>query len=125
MRGTIVLDVMVLLFSTIALATQYVFQTSHIDPNLLSCARIGIGFLCLFPMALMTDARGLAALTWPGIVRLTSLGWLGVVSYAPAAWSLQYTSVSHYILIYSLIPSFTTLFGIVLGKQVGTPMTFM
>jgi drug/metabolite transporter (DMT)-like permease len=122
--GTIGLAAMVVLFSTIAPATKYVFETSHVDPNLLSCARVGIGFLCLLPTALMTDARGLASLTWPSIVRLTGLGWLGVVSYAAAAWSLQYTSVSHYILIYSLIPTFTALFGIVLGKQVGTLMTF-
>jgi drug/metabolite transporter (DMT)-like permease len=125
MIGTIGLVAMVVLFSTIAPATKYVFETSHIDPNLLSCARVGIGFLCLLPTALMTDARGLASLTWPSIVRLAGLGGLGVISYAVAAWSLQYTSVSHYILIYSLIPTFTALFGIILGKQVGTLMTFL
>jgi drug/metabolite transporter (DMT)-like permease len=119
------LVVMVLLFSTIAPATKYVFQTSHVNPNLLTCARVGIGFLCLLPTALLTDARGLSSLTWSSFLRLTTLGWLGVVSYAVAAWGLQYTSVSHYILIYSLIPTFTTLFGMALGRHVAHPVTFI
>jgi drug/metabolite transporter (DMT)-like permease len=104
----------VLLFSTVAPATKYVFQISQLDPNILACARVGVGFLFLLPATLVSDSRGLASLTWRHIVRLTALGWLGVVSYAVAAWGLQYTSVSHYILIYSLIPTFTTIFAVYL-----------
>jgi drug/metabolite transporter (DMT)-like permease len=108
---------MVLLFSTIAPATKYVFQMSHLDPNVLTCARVGIGFLCLLPTTLLCDARGLASLQWTSLIRLTGLGWLGVVSYAIAAWGLQYTTVSHYIVIYSLIPTFTTFFAVCFGRQ--------
>ncbi|MGH7258757.1 MAG: DMT family transporter [Nitrospiraceae bacterium] len=113
----------VLLFSTVAPATKYVFQISQLDPNILACARVGIGFLFLLPATLVSDSRGLASLTWRHMVRLTALGWLGVVSYAVAAWGLQYTTVSHYILIYSLIPTFTTIFGICLGSHVLRPLT--
>lgn len=51
------------------------------------------------------------------VMRLSLVGSLGVLSYGFAAWGLLYTSVTHYILIYGLLPSFTAVFSFLLGKE--------
>jgi drug/metabolite transporter (DMT)-like permease len=45
------------------------------------------------------------------------VGFLGVFSYAIAAWGLMYSSVIHYALIYSLLPSCTATLSVLMGKD--------
>ena len=54
--------------------------------------------------------------------RLTLLGGLGVGSNVIAAWGLQLTSVTHYILIYSLLSPITALFSVLLRKSQSSPL---
>jgi drug/metabolite transporter (DMT)-like permease len=119
------LVLMVVLFSTIAPATKYVFQTSQITPMTLTFGRVATGFLFILLITLVCDWRGLSALSWSDVFRLTSLGWLGVLPYVAAAWSLQYTSVSHYTVIYSLLPVVTALIHIGLYKELPRLSVFM
>jgi drug/metabolite transporter (DMT)-like permease len=42
---------------------------------------------------------------------------LGVGAYPIAAWGLVYTSVTHFAIIYSLLPTFTTLISIARGRD--------
>lgn len=53
---------------------------------------------------------------------VTLLGLLGVASYGVAAWGLLYTSVTHYILIYSLMPAFTAILSFLLRAEEMTPL---
>ncbi len=45
------------------------------------------------------------------------MGFLGVFSYAVSAYGLMQTSVTHYALIYSLLPSSTAMLSSLLGKE--------
>lgn len=115
----------VMLLSIVPTVTKYVFQQSDIDPVGIACARVGIGFLFLLVAALVRDRRGLAALSLRDVCLLTILGWLGVGSYVIAAWGIQHTRVTHYILIYSLLSPLTSLFSMMLGKSRFTSLKVM
>jgi drug/metabolite transporter (DMT)-like permease len=112
----------VLLLSTVPTVTKYVFQHSTVDPLGMALIRVTTGFFFLLAITLAKDRRGLSAMTAGDIFQLTLLGSLGVGSYVIAAWGLRLTSVTHYILIYSLVSPLTAFFSIVLRKSHGSPL---
>lgn len=112
----------VLLLSTVPTLTKYVFQHSTVDPLGMALVRVMTGFFFLFAITLAQDLRGLSALTAGDVFRLTLLGGLGVGSYVIAAWGLQLTSVTHYILIYSLVSPLTALFSVLQKKILSSPL---
>ena len=84
--------------------------------------RVTTGFFFLLAITLAQDRRGLSALTAEDVFRLTLLGGLGVGSNVIAAWGLRLTSVTHYILIYSLLSPVTALFSVLLRKSPSSPL---
>jgi drug/metabolite transporter (DMT)-like permease len=87
--------------------------------------RVTIGFFFLFVSTLLCDRRAVGGAKGIGqadMAKLILLGLMGVASYAVAAWGLLYTSVTHYILIYSLMPCFTAMFSCVWVKEVISPV---
>jgi len=112
----------VLLLSTVPTVTKYVFQHSNVDPLGMALIRVMTGFLFLIAITLVQDRRGLSALTARDVLQLTLLGGLGVGSYVIAACGLRLTSVTHYILIYSLLSPITALFSVALKKSRGSPL---
>src|SRR5215510_13149029 len=107
----------VLLLSSVTLVIKYVFQHSGVQPIGLAWFRVMIGFVFLFAITLFWDRRGLLSLAPPDLLKLALVGFLGVFSYAIAAWGLMYTSVIHYALIYGLLPSCTSILSVLLGKD--------
>jgi drug/metabolite transporter (DMT)-like permease len=107
----------VVLLSSITPAIKYVFQHSDLHPIAMAGLRVMIGFFFLLLSTMLWDRRGVRDVAGPNTMPLTLLGLLGVGSYAVAAWGLLYTSVTHYILIYSLLPSFTALLSCALGRE--------
>jgi drug/metabolite transporter (DMT)-like permease len=106
------------MLSSFAPATKYILQHSDLIPLDLACVRVMIGFLFLTVITLMWDRTELFYLRPMDVLRLSVLGVLGVgLSYAVAAWSLLHTTVTHYVLIYSLTPSFTALFSFLMGRD--------
>jgi drug/metabolite transporter (DMT)-like permease len=107
----------VVLLSSITPTIKYVFQHSDLHPIALASLRVLIGFFVLMLSTILWDRRGAKEVVGTATVPLTLLGLLGVASYAVAAWGLLYTSVTHYILIYSLMPSMTAIFSGLCGKE--------
>jgi drug/metabolite transporter (DMT)-like permease len=107
----------VLLLSTITLTVKYVFQHSGVQPIELAWFRVMIGFAFLCSVTLLWDRRGLLSLAGSEILLLIAVGFLGVFSYAVAAYGLMHTSVTHYALIYSLLPSSTATLSVLMGKD--------
>jgi drug/metabolite transporter (DMT)-like permease len=116
----------VVLLSSITPVIKYVFQHSELHPIGMAGFRVTIGFSFLLLSTLLCD-RGTIGGGGKGIgaadmAKLTLLGLTGVASYAVAAWGLLYTSVTHYILIYSLMPCFTAMFSCLAGKELISPV---
>ena len=107
----------VALLSSITPSMKYVFQHSQMSFLDVASGRIVVGFLFLAAITATLDWRGLCALRLSECAQLGTVGALGVGSYTVAAWGLQYTSVTHYALVYSLLPTFTALFSWGLGKD--------
>jgi drug/metabolite transporter (DMT)-like permease len=107
----------VLLLCSVTPVIKYVFQHSHIQPVGLACFRVMIGFLFLLAITWLWDRRGLMSLSAADVLRLGIVGFLGVFSYAIAAWGLMDTSVVHYALIYSLLPSCTAALSVLFGHD--------
>ena len=114
----------VALLSLITPAIKYVFQQSQLTFLGLAFGRVVIGFVFLAVGTACLDWRGLRGIRVRDCVPLGLVGFLGVGAYAVAAWGLQYTSVTHYALVYSLLPTFTTLFSCILGKDRSYPLTW-
>ncbi len=112
----------VLLLSSVTLVIKYIFQHSGLQPIGLAWVRVVIGFIFLFVMTLFFDRRGLWSLAIRDLLQLGLVGFLGVFSYAIAAWGLKYTSVIHYTLIYSLLPSCTATLSVLMGKEQMSPL---
>lgn len=110
----------VLLLSTVPTVTKSVFLQSTVDPLGMALIRVMTGFFFLFTITFAQDRRGLGELTAGDVCRLTLLGGLGVGSYVIAAWGLRLTSVTHYILIYSMVSPLTAFFSILLRKSRGS-----
>jgi drug/metabolite transporter (DMT)-like permease len=107
----------VALLSTITPTLKYVLQNSGLTYLSIAGGRIIIGFLFLFCITAYLDLRGLRALDVIEGTRLGALGLLGVGSYVVAAYGLMFTNVTHYALIYSLLPTFTALFSWYLKRE--------
>ena len=107
----------ILLVSAITPAIKYTLQHSAVDFLELASSRVVIGFLFLAGITMWFDFQGLRALTARHLGKLTLLGLLGVGAYPIGAWGLVYTSVTHFAIIYSLLPTFTTLISIARGKD--------
>ncbi|WP_447984959.1 DMT family transporter [Nitrospira sp. Nam74] len=115
----------VVLLSSITPTIKYVFQHSDLHPIALATLRVLIGFCVLMLSTILWDRRGVKDMAGPATVPVALLGLLGVASYAVAAWGLLYTSVTHYILIYSLMPSMAALFSSLRGKEQVTSFKIM
>jgi drug/metabolite transporter (DMT)-like permease len=113
----------VVLLSSITPAIKYVFQQGALDFLSLAVGRVFIGFLGLAIITSRIDPTGLRSLCARDLLMLAPAGLTGVASYAVAAWGLMYTNVTHYVLLYSLLPTFTTLFSIYLRKDRAHPVT--
>jgi drug/metabolite transporter (DMT)-like permease len=111
----------VVLLTSVTLVIKYVFQHSDVQPMGLASVRIAIGFVLLCAMTLLWDWRGLLSLGIGDIVKLTLVGILGVFSYAIAACGLMHTTVTHYTLIYSLLPSATAALSVLVGREQLSP----
>ena len=107
----------ILLLSSVTPVVKFVFQHSSVQPIGLACFRVMIGFLFLFAITLFWDRRGLLSLAGVDLLWLGLVGFLGVFSYAIAAWGLMHTSVTHYALIYGLLPSCTATLSVLFGKD--------
>ena len=107
----------VLLLSSVTPVIKYIFQHSYLEPAGLACFRIIIGFLLLLGITWLWDRRGLMSLSGGDLLRLSLVGFLGVFSYAIAAWGLMHTSVVHYALIYGLLPSCTAALSVLVGHD--------
>ena len=107
----------VMLLSSVTPVIKYVFQHSHLQPVGLAGFRVIIGFLLLLVITWLWDRRGLMSLSPADVLRLGFVGFLGVFSYAIAAWGLMYTSVVHYALIYGLLPSCTAALSVLSGHD--------
>jgi len=112
----------VTLLSSITPALKYLFQQSDLPPIGTACVRVAIGFVLLFIITLLKERRELCALGPRNVLELGLIGLLGVFSYSVAAWGLRYTTVTHYILIYGLLPSFTAVLSFLMGKEDVRPM---
>ena len=107
----------VALLSSITPTMKYVFQHSSLTFLSIASGRIVIGFLFLAVVTAWFDWKGLQSLTMADGVRFGVLGLLGVGSYVVAAYGLSYTNVTHYALIYSLLPTFTAFFSWCISKE--------
>jgi len=107
----------VALLSSITPTTKYVFQHSSLTFLSIASGRIVIGFLFLAAVTACLDWQGLRSLDIADGARFGVLGLLGVGSYVVAAYGLLYTDVTHYALIYSLLPTFTAFFSWCLSKD--------
>jgi drug/metabolite transporter (DMT)-like permease len=107
----------VALLSSVTLVIKYVFQHSPVQAMTLAMIRVTIGFVFLSAITLLWDWRGLLSLGLRDVAQLAVVGFLGVFSYAVSAYGLMQTSVTHYALIYSLLPSSTAMVSVSLGKE--------
>ncbi|HKN85395.1 MAG TPA: DMT family transporter [Nitrospiraceae bacterium] len=107
----------VVLLSSITPAIKYVFEHSSMDPVALAAFRVTVGFFVLFFSTILWDRGRASDMVDTNTAPLILLGLLGVASYAVAAWGLLHTSVTHYILIYSLMPAFTAILSFLLRTE--------
>ncbi len=107
----------IVLLSAITPAIKYTLQHSAVDFLELACSRIVIGFLFLAGITMWSDFQGLRALTARQLWNLTLLGLLGVGAFPIGVWGLVHASVTHYAIIYSLLPTVTTLISMARGKD--------
>lgn len=108
----------VLMLSTVTPISKNLLDHGGLSPMELVCLRIFIAFSCLILVTMAGPWQDLVRMKGGDVLRLTLLGILGVgVAYGLAGWSLAYTSVSHYSLIYSLNPVLTALLSLLLRKD--------
>ena len=105
------------MLSSITPTMKYVLQQSSLTFLSIASGRIVIGFLFLAVVTAFMDWQGLRSISMADGARFGVLGLLGVGSYVVAAYGLMYTNVTHYALIYSLLPTFTAFFSWCLSKD--------
>jgi drug/metabolite transporter (DMT)-like permease len=111
------------LLGTVTPVMKAVFDSSHVDPVTVATLRTLIAFVILFPIAACRDHGAIKRLARRDLVELSALGALGIGSYLVAATGLYYTTVTHYVLIYSLLPGWTAVFMALLRHRRLTPLT--
>ena len=107
----------VALLSSITPTMKYVLQHSSLTFLSIASGRIVIGFLFLAAVTACIDGKGLRSVGIADGARFGLLGVLGIGSYVVAAYGLLYTNVTHYALIYSLLPTFTAFLSWCLSKD--------
>ena len=105
----------VLMLGTVSPVIRLILRRHEIQPLDLACIRISLAFIFLLAVTLFQDREEFLALAPADVLRLTLVGFLGVgLYYGLTIWSLQYTTVTHYILIYSLNPCFTAILSVLM-----------
>jgi len=116
----------IILLSTVAPAMKLVFLQGQITPFGMVTAKLTAAAIILVAAALFLEERELQLLNRADLVRLCLLGLLGVgLPHAIAAWGLQLTTATHYILITTLAASFTSLFGLLHKNEKIVPMMLL
>lgn len=116
----------VLMLGTVSPVIRFILQQKEIQPLDLACLRIAIAFVFLLAVTLIEDREEILALTPADVAQLTLVGFLGVgLYYGLTVWSLKYTTVTHYILIYSLNPCFTAAISVLLKRDPSSPFKFL
>ncbi|MGH7166714.1 MAG: DMT family transporter [Nitrospiraceae bacterium] len=116
----------IILLSTVAPAMKLVFLQGQITPLGMVTAKLTAAAIILVAAALFLEERELQLLNRADLVRLSLLGLLGVgLPHAIAAWGLQLTTATHYILILTLAASFTSLFGLLHQNEKIAPMMLL
>lgn len=106
------------MLSSFAPAIKQILLQSGMPALDLTCLRVGVGWVFLSLIAVTWDRYELSLLTRRDVLKLALLGLVGVgLPYAVAVWSLMYTTVTHYVLIYSLTPAITAGFSAVFAKE--------
>ena len=108
----------VLMLGTVSPVIRFILRRHEIEPLDLACIRIALAFIFLLAITLFQDREEFLALTLADVARLTLVGFLGVgLYYGLTIWSLKYTTVTHYILIYSLNPCFTAILSVLMKRD--------
>jgi len=108
----------VLMLGTVSPVIRFILQQHEIEPLDLAFVRIAVAFVFLLVATLFQDREEFLALTPTDVAQLTFVGFLGVgLYYGLTVWSLKYTTVTHYILIYSLNPCFTAVISVLMKKD--------
>jgi drug/metabolite transporter (DMT)-like permease len=107
----------VALLSMITPTMKYLLQHSSLTFLSIARGRVVIGFVFLAAVTACLDWKGLRSLSLVDGARFGVLGLLGVGSYVVAAYGLLYTNVTHYALIYSLLPTFTAFLSWCVGQD--------
>lgn len=116
----------IILLSTVAPAMKLVFLQGQITPLGMVTAKLTAAAMILVAAALFLEERELQLLNRADLVRLSLLGLLGVgLPHAIAAWGLQLTTATHYILISTLATTFTSLFGLLHKNEKIVPMMLL
>lgn len=116
----------IILLSTVAPAMKLIFLQGQITPLGLVTAKLTAAAMILVAAALFLEERELQLLNRADLVRLSLLGLLGVgLPHAIAAWGLQLTTATHYILITTLATTFTSLFGLLHKNEKIVPMMLL
>ncbi|TAL09054.1 MAG: DMT family transporter [Nitrospirae bacterium] len=108
----------VLMLGTVSPVIRFILQQHEIEPLDLAFIRIVVAFVFLLVATLFQDREEFFALAPADVAQLTFVGFLGVgLYYGLTVWSLKYTTVTHYILIYSLNPCFTAIISVLMKRD--------
>jgi drug/metabolite transporter (DMT)-like permease len=111
------------LLASVTPIMKFVLTTGQVDPVTAAALRTLVAFVVLCPIAACRNSRAIMRLTRRDVVELSALGLLGIGSYLIAATGLYYTTVTHYVLIYSLLPGWTAILMAVLRHRRLTALT--
>ena len=112
------LGVVVLLLGSISPVMKYLLTQTPLSPVGLTFSRVTIALVILMMVALLTEQNPFRAILREDLALLGLLGVWGIAAaYLVAAWGLLYTPVSHYVLIYSVMPCMTLLFSRLAGRE--------
>ena len=113
------------LLASVTPVMKAVFTKDQVDPIMVAALRTIIPFAVLFPIAACRNRVVLMSLRRRDLKELSALGVLGIGSYLVAATGLSYTTVTHYVLIYSLLPGCTAILMAVLKHRRLTTLTII
>jgi drug/metabolite transporter (DMT)-like permease len=111
------------LLASVTPVIKAVFTMDQVDPITVATLRTIIPFAVLFPIAACRNSGALMRLNRRDLKELSALGVLGIGSYLVAATGLSYTTVTHYILIYSLLPGCTAILMAIVKHRCLTTLT--